>query len=626
MCGISGILNRSSESIFTSHLVRMNDSQSHRGPDGKGFLIITDKKSHPLLWRGGNHENVGLPDRKIAVGLAHNWLAIQDQNPLAQQPILSKGSRYWLVYNGEIYNFHELRTELEKKGYQFDTKSDTEVLLSLWVEYGEESVYRLRGMFAFLIYDSKEETLWAVRDRFGIKPLYYAKIFRSKGMLFSSEIRALHASRLVKKKLHEENTLAFLAAAVNKPDITETIYEDVFEVPPGQIIKIRGNEIESHSYYRLEAPRAHFTNHQHKKAIDKLRESFLETISIHLRSCREIGTCLSGGLDSTNIAYAIHQLIGEKKSRFKAFTFGDADHQDVQLAKLASQRIDFDHICYSSHDELLIDDLIDLIRICEIPNHTWGPINQHLLIKNIHENHPLPVLMDGQGGDEVFSGYPWYIAVFESFIREQHNSETAERFVKEFNRRLPLPELIFKATLQVYFSKKKWIQMFDQGATHLLSLSMDDILSLPATVFYLNDLEDWPAFRYRELYHRELQHFLRQTDRIGMWHSIENRVPYVDHELVGLIGTFDPLLLFHKGYYKYPLRVLFPKIPNRVRFNTNKVGFWETYSTLPDLKPRLESLISASTFLSQFVRDINQVDQLGDMALWRFFQIAVLDS
>ncbi len=626
MCGISGILNRSSESVFTSHLVRMNDSQSHRGPDGKGFFIITDKESEPLLWRGGNHENVELPDRKITVGLAHNWLAIQDQNPLAQQPMLSKEYPYWLVYNGEIYNFHELRNDLKKKGYQFDTHSDTEVLLNLWVEYGEESVYRLRGMFAFLIYDSKEETLWAVRDRFGIKPLYYAHILRSKGMLFGSEIRAIHASGLVKKKLHEENTLAFLAAAVNKPDITETIYEDVFEVPPGQIIKIKGDEIESHSYYRLEAPQTHFHNHQYGKAIDKLRESFLETISIHLRSCREIGTCLSGGLDSTNIAYAIHQLTGNQHSRFKAFTFGDADHQDVRLAKLASQIIDFDHICYPSQDELLIEDLIDLIRICEIPNHTWGPINQHLLIKNIHKNQSLPVLMDGQGGDEVFSGYPWYIAVFENFIREQYNGETAARFVKEFNRRLPLPELIFKTTLQVYFSKRKWIQMFDQGATRILNLSMDDVLSLPATDFYLNDLEDWPNFRYRELYHRELQHFLRQTDRIGMWHSIENRVPYVDHELVGLIGTFDPLLLFHKGYYKYPLRVLFPKIPSRVRFNINKVGFWENYSKLPDLKSRSEPLISASSFLSQYVRDINQVDKLGDMALWRFFQIAVLDS
>jgi asparagine synthase (glutamine-hydrolysing) len=598
----------------------MVKSQNHRGPDGQGYALKAGD-GQVLAWKGKNNDTIELPVRTFQIGLGHNWLAIQDVNPLAQQPFMSE--THWLVYNGEIYNFYELREELVNKGYRFTTRSDTEVLLYLWEEYGEDCLQYLRGMFAFLLYDIKRDILWAARDRFGIKPLYYAPIFDHQGMVFASEIRAFHASKLVAKEFHPSHALAFLAAAITKPDSRETLYRGVYEVNPGEILKIEKGKVEPKSYYLLAPPQSLFKVEQRQEATEKLQDLFIQTMRMHLRSSREIGTCLSGGLDSTNIAYAIQTLA--KDRRFKAFTIGNRDHRDVRLASMTTEQLNVEHTRFPTQKELDLNDLIDLVRVCEIPNHSWGPINQYLLIKQIKEKYPLSVLIDGQGGDEVLSGYPWFIIAVKNWVEKVYDPVTADKLLNDFLKKLPFPRPVYGLTLKMYFSKKGWIDVYDQGAASLLNVSPGELLNLPQVNYFLNDGVDWPEFRSREIYRRELQFVLRQTDRIGMAFSIENRVPYLDHHLVELIGNLDPMLLFHRGYCKFPLRVLFPEIPLRVRFNIKKIGFWENYSRFPEKDGLIGSIILDSPFLAQFIKHRDQVNQLGFLAKWRFFQLGILD-
>ncbi|GAH48458.1 unnamed protein product, partial [marine sediment metagenome] len=176
MCGISAVWSWSERETPVKRLLDMSRSQRHRGPDGHGYAAWAKKNpgKSPVIWRGPNGALPELKTDSFRLGFAHNWLAVQDESPASQQPLASADGRYFIVYNGEVYNFTELRDELAGHGFRFNGSSDTEVLLALWQRMGPETLDKLRGMFAFLVYDQEEDVLWAARDRFGIKPLYYS--------------------------------------------------------------------------------------------------------------------------------------------------------------------------------------------------------------------------------------------------------------------------------------------------------------------------------------------------------------------------------------------------------------------------------------------------------------------
>jgi hypothetical protein len=177
----------------------------------------------------------------------------------------------------------------------------------------------------------------------------------------------------------------------------------------------------------------------------------------------------------------------------------------------------------------------------------------------------------------------------------------------------------------MYTSRRQWIALFDGGAGKALGVSPDLVLEWPSVQYYLNDDLDWDEMRGRQIYRRELAHFLRHEDRLGMWRSIECRVPFLDHELVELLAAFDPRFLFRDGYAKYPLRVLFPELPEAVRLETRKTGYWENYSRLPALVPSLSDLVDASDVLRRLAVRTDGV-ALSPLAAWRFFQVAVLSG
>lgn len=621
MCGITAIWKWSGEGFQVRALIDAVRSQAHRGPDGQGFAVWTEPNQSPSVWRGLNQQYPRLQPTAARVGLGHNWLAIQDVNEDARQPLTLGSGRYWIAYNGEIYNFPELRNRLAAAGQQFRTASDTEVLLALWKRYGRDCLGLLRGMFAFVVYDRLEERMWAVRDRFGIKPLYFALLPGGAGILLTSEIRGIHASGLIPHRLDDTATRAFLACGINKPSETQTLFEDVRELPPGRMLEIRAGEIIEKTYYRLSPPGGFDLSEE--EAISELRDRFMESVDLHVRSNRRVGFCLSGGLDSTNIAFAAAR--SHPAEEMTAFSFGDPASPDLALANLAARKLPFRQVVLSPSEKVSIEDLTGMIRACELPNHTWGPINQFWLMRHIQSETGVPVLLSGQGGDEVFSGYPWFFQLLHRKYAEYASPESAAELLAAFQSRAPLPPVPLVAACRMYLSPAAWLTIHGDGALGALETDASEVLDWEATNYYLNGDVEWSEFRDRTLYRRELQHLLRQEDRLGMWFSIEARTPFLDHQLVEFIGEIPPEVLVSKGFLKYPLRVLFPEIPPEIRFSSRKFGFWENHATVePNLLETMRSVCLDSDRLRNFVADRRAFAQLGSFALWRFYQIAIL--
>ncbi|MGH6952525.1 MAG: asparagine synthase-related protein, partial [Vitreimonas sp.] len=294
------------------------------------------------------------------------------------------------------------------------------------------------------------------------------------------------------------------------------------------------------------------------------------------------------------------------------------------LAQIASKHIGFNHHTLIPPKVISLDDLVDMIIACETPNHVWGPINQYLLLRYIHADHGLHVLLDGQGADEVFSGYAWFFPAIKEHVFQTYGAEEASLLNAAHFSKPPFSLPVLTSFHQTFFSRRKWIEASDGGALASLGLSLEELLGYEPVNYYLNDKLDWPSFRRQEFYRRELQYLLRQEDRLAMWFSIESRVPFLDHTFVDRAGMISPTFLVRDGYLKYPLRILFPELPYEVRFNVPKRGFWEEYAILPNFEEISRLALKQSKGLSKLIRHPEMVDKLSTQALWRFFQIAVL--
>ncbi|MGH2575049.1 MAG: asparagine synthase (glutamine-hydrolyzing), partial [Ignavibacteria bacterium] len=282
MCGISGIFNFNNQSVDNNQLLMMNQLIHHRGPDGNG--VFTEAN----------------------IGLGNTRLAIIDLRHLADQPMFDFDERYVITYNGEIFNFVELRVELVKKGYKFKTNSDTEVILNSYREYGEDCLQKLNGMWAFAIWDRKEKSLFCSRDRYGIKPFYYFKDYEK--FIFGSEIKQI-LSCGVSKEVNDNIIYDFLV--FNFLDHTEeTFFKNIFKLPAGCKISLKNNEFIVSRWYNLplEVNDGLNTDTLYKNFYDLIYDS----VKIRLRSDVEVGSCLSGGIDSSSIVCLMHNILNDE--------------------------------------------------------------------------------------------------------------------------------------------------------------------------------------------------------------------------------------------------------------------------------------------------------------------------
>lgn len=382
MCGISGVFSlRDSKSAVEA----MTDSLLHRGPDDRGLACLKSMEGEPSGTFG------------------HRRLAIVDLSPAGHQPMFSPGNRHCITYNGEIYNYQELRDSLLAEGVSFRGHCDTEVLLIGWARHGAKFLERLRGMFAFALWDAEKERGYLVRDGFGIKPLYVAE--RDGNVMFASEIRALLATNRIERKLSSEAVRSYLATgSVAEP---LTIIEGIRAIPPGCVVEIvrsgDGFRVDAAKRFTSAFPDVTGVEKRHPRShVHRIRNALRESVRYHLVSDVPVGVFLSGGIDSSAVAGLASEVATSPIESFTV-TFAEADYTEAEPARDAARRFNTRHheVLLSGND--LLNALPDVFTAMDQPS--LDGLNTFVVSRAVR-SFGLKVVLSGLGGDEMFGGYP----------------------------------------------------------------------------------------------------------------------------------------------------------------------------------------------------------------------------
>lgn len=562
MCGIFGYINNqgycASEAV---EIVRQGmQAISHRGPDGSGMWISNDGK----------------------VGLGHLRLSIIDIES-GSQPMVSEDGRYIIIFNGEIYNYLELQQELGQR--EFKTNSDTEVILQAYKVWGEKCLSRLRGMFSFVIWDDLKKNLFLARDRFGIKPLYLVKT--SRGIFFSSEIKAflpfMDSRTLNKRGFSDYISFQFCIGE-------KTLIENVVQIPAAHYAILQSNyDLKTNCYWEV-----HYNidyEHTERWFVERLKELIHDSMKIHLRADVEVGSYVSGGIDSSFLASYANNLSDQASMKIfnGRFCEGDGFDESSYARDLANQHNLTLHI--SSIDENdFIENIESVIWHLDQPTAGPGSFPQYMVSKEASKH--VKVVLGGQGGDEIFGGYARYlIAYFEQCIKGAidgtlHNGN----YIVSYESIIPNLETLrqYKPMLKEFWSSGLFDER-DERYWRLVNRShtISDIIS-PG---YLDSSYTYEEFKSifwgknvnKEAYFDSMTHFdfktllpalLHVEDRMSMAHGVESRLPFLDHPLVEFLATVPADIKFSNGELKRFLKLIaFDYLPASIRERKDKMGF-----------------------------------------------------
>ena len=617
MCGFVGCFSSNTISTSEMRLRKAVAAIEHRGPDAEGRL------------------NETLGEGRLSIGFRR--LAILDRTTLADQPQSSKDGRFSIVFNGEIYNYVEIRNELIEFGYTFQSNGDTEVLVSAWHAWGEASLRKFIGMFAFVILDRETNELTCVRDQFGIKPLFYSTT--NSEFAFSSEIQAL---RLITGKqfcINSKVAERYLITG-NYDRSEETFFEGVTSVKPGHLIRYNLNT-QSYPVKQvkwLEAPQPQILNLNFLQASEYFREEFLSSIRIHLRSDVKIATALSGGLDSSAIVAAIRYI--EPSLEIDTFSFIANSRKIDETPWINTVNKAFngkEHLIHIDKQDFY-QDLDDLITCQGEPFGSTSIYAQYRVFKEAR-SRGITVMMDGQGADELFAGYFGYPESRLRSLIEHRELMNAASLLKEWGaypdrHRSQLVKSYFKDSDVMVLSKFLRERRFRAQLPDFYTGNGD----ISGADFELLGEDFWKGRRLTERLQWEqskglLPSLLRHADRNSMRWSIESRVPFLTPNL-SRIGLQVPeeFLLNQKGVTKFLLREsLRGIIPDQIIDRKDKIGFEtpqsEWLSDLLKFKPEILDGVASLDFLNpaktrHFLSSFDTKDVRQSRLFWRVINLA----
>ncbi len=579
MCGINGILHlQSQKKVDERILTKMRDSLEHRGPDDKGLFIENN------------------------IGFGHRRLSILDVSTAGHQPFLSDDGRYVLVYNGEIYNFKDFYPELKSNGFDIRTNSDTEVLLKLFQLHGLKMLNRLNGMFAFAIWDKIEKKLTVVRDRMGVKPLYYS--FYNETFYFASEQKALFTAGVPLKMAQdglEEYIFNRFVAGEN------TLYENVKKVLPGHIMTIHeGGKVTTEKWWNL---KKEIQNQPEiENPVEWFRETFDDSIKLRMVSDVPVGVLLSGGLDSSSVLASLHHQNYKDIQTFN-IGFKEKEHNESHLAKMMAEKFDYGFHTMQLENKNLYDELISSTYFQDEPiMHLSEP---HLLAVSQMAKPSVKVLLSGEGADELMGGYVRYKALqYPSLLNSIATIGNLDLFTKN-----PRYE---KLTRYARISKKSELVIFNGSNIYPKDIEENyGIKTLPKNEYrkqiYKEAKSLYPNnLRRQALYfdqHTYLCSLLDRNDRCTMGASIECREPFLDPRLVIGLGSLEDKWLFAGKKWKFILKsAMAERLPDEI-LKFRKVGLsapWGDYITKsPAFKEELESFSKSDLFQNPYFENIN---------------------
>lgn len=553
MCGITALFQleaRPADGVLEA----MTGLVSHRGPDGEGHCFLRSA--------GTSLARVG-PGEAWNVALGHRRLSILDLSEAGSQP-MSRGP-LWVTYNGEIYNYVELRTELERSGRQFVSNTDTEVLLAAYEEWGLSSFEKLRGMWGFVLVDGRNNTAILCRDRLGIKPLYVAA---TDGLTaVASELKQLRSFRDFPVRANERAVTAYLQNGFE--DAHSTFFAGVRTVRGGtfQVLDLcTGTLGEPVSYWNPE--RVEATIDDPREAAEAFRPVFEESVRITLRSDVPVGFALSGGLDSSSIAVVVNALNGDSSHKrhsftatFPGFPFDERSYVETVARRTSSTT----HFTTPTPDGFLED--ID--RFLWFHDEPVGSLSQYsaFCVARITREAGVPVTLNGQGGDEILSGY-WqtYFAGLAFLFRS---------FKWDTLLGLTLPALWIGGNPafigQIPRMAARALERLRPSRMLPLKRSIDGLVATPMRRFRQMSFPEWRVFEIRDF---TLPRLLKWDDRNFMAFSVEGRYPFLDHQVVECCLRFKPQALSKSGWTKEPLRrALSHLLPPEVERRKSKFAF-----------------------------------------------------
>jgi asparagine synthase (glutamine-hydrolysing) len=622
----------------------MNRLLRHRGPDDEGYFLITGPGARPIVCGGPDTPPASIraqlpfrPERDIGecldtgvvLALGHRRLSVVDLSPSGHQPMCTDDRRFWIVYNGEIYNHHELRVKLEALGHHFNSSSDTQVVLAAYQEWGADCLSMFKGMWAFAIYDQLSGKLFMARDRFGIKPLYY---WNAPGNVFcfASEIKAFTAWPGWSARINPQRAYDFLVwSLLDHTD--ETMFSGVYQLQPGHFMQVPAGGVNTAAqsdgrvaatrWYILQAQR--FTG-SFRDAAAEFRGRFSRSVREHLRSDVPVGSCLSGGLDSSSIVCVVNQLLAEDgntglQSSFSACTrearFDERAWIDIVVADTGVDA----HFVYPVLEDLFAD----LRAITWHQDEPFGStsIFAQWSVFRLAAGTDVKVMLDGQGADELLAGYHSFFGPrFASLLRSGHLVQLAREMQQTgqlhghsallmamWTADAFLPESLrhrLRARAGKAHATPGWLNLERLGA-----VAVDPKKSLGA-------IRSVEAMSIAQLTASNLQMLLHWEDRDSMAHSIESRVPFLDHELVEFVLGLPDEYKLKSGITKRVQRAGMDGIlPDRIRDRMDKIGFqtpeevWLREQGAPSFIAKLDAAVSAS----RGILNIECVDMLRDM-------------
>jgi asparagine synthase (glutamine-hydrolysing) len=552
MCGIAGIISKNFQLISKERIQSATNCLRHRGPESKGVWI--------------NEEGT--------VALGHSRLSIIDLGKEAAQP-MQYLKRYCIIHNGELYNYIEIREQLLKKGYQFHSQSDTEVIVAAYDAWGTNCLQQFDGMFAFAIWDEKEKKLFAARDRFGEKPFFF--FYDEEQLLFASEMKSLW-SLGINKEVNKAMLYNFLTIGytTNPADPQETFFQNIYKLPAASFINfsLEENQLQIEKYWQI-YPEVNTISEQ--DAIDQFQNLFAQSIKRRLRSDVSIGTSLSGGLDSSTVVAFCDQQVSDHYTH-KCFTasFEGFEKDELKYAESVAKQFGLEHHIVNINENEIVKLMSDVMHHQEEPFSSASVLAQYKVFQSAKQNG-VTVLLDGQGADEVLAGYhKYYKWYWQELYRNKKLKTSGELkaandlgITESFGIKSKIAALYpdFAAGILQTKKAKKAFRHPDLDRDFAFSNKESFYYSVP-TSFDLN------GALYYNTFVNGLEELLHLADRNSMAHAVEVRLPFLDHALVEFLFSLPSELKIHNGWAKWLLRKSVENIlPKEIAWRKDKIGF-----------------------------------------------------
>lgn len=593
MCGIAGIFSH--YPINANDILVMGNTLAHRGPDGQGFLISQQEGERPNL--------PGLidfsPNLPCHVALAHRRLAIVDLSPQGHQPMVLQ-QRYVITFNGEIYNHIELREELEALNYQFTSHSDTEVILAAYDAWGASCLKKFNGMWAFVLLDTVKNRVFIARDRFGIKPLYYAQL--NGTFVFASEIKALLAHPAVQGMPDKEFAKNYLKNGPTEAGV-KTAWKDILRFPAASFLECELKHLDSASlepteYWNVQPNLSTeaFDESKAQQLANNYYQLLEDAVRLRLRADVKVGSALSGGLDSSSIVYLINKLLEEQGVVDRQETFssvykspGTEDCDESQFIDQLAQALNVRSNQIEPHVNAVPSEHEKVIYAMDYPPESTCMSGWHTF-KCVAQTD-VTVTLDGQGADEQLAGYLPYLAYWFAQM-------PLRQVVSELPKMMTIPGALRPAMrgLAVGIARRLLGKSIALKLVRKLGYQIDPFMHLNQKL--VQDLSS------------SLRVLIHYSDRVSMAHSIESRMPFMDYRMVEFLASVPAVYKLHGGWTKYLARRAFSgKLPDAIVWRKDKMG-WpipETHWFEGELKSWMAERVENPAFLQWLGVDSREV-------------------